>query len=107
MMGSLRRSCAHGARARAWRLLALALRQHDSLTRLTGSLDVLMRPMYLDDLPSTRVTDMRRSGALTPEMTHIAVTLQGEHLDPREARRVLLAVAGTPGPPSAAAKRRG
>jgi hypothetical protein len=34
--------------------------------------------MYLDDLPSTRVTDMRRSGAVTPEMTHIAVTLQGD-----------------------------
>jgi hypothetical protein len=32
--------------------------------------------MYLDDLPSTRVTDMRRSGALTPEMTRVTVTLQ-------------------------------
>jgi hypothetical protein len=33
--------------------------------------------MYLDKLPSVRVADMRRSGDLTPDMAHIAVTLQG------------------------------
>jgi hypothetical protein len=33
--------------------------------------------MYLDQLPSVRVTDMRRSGALTPALDRIAVTLQG------------------------------
>jgi hypothetical protein len=32
--------------------------------------------MYIDDLPSSRVGDMRRSGALTCEMTHVEVTLQ-------------------------------
>jgi hypothetical protein len=35
-------------------------------------------PMYLDDLPSVRVTDMRRLGALRPDVAHIAVTLQGD-----------------------------
>jgi hypothetical protein len=34
--------------------------------------------MYLDHLPLIRVSDMRRSGALTPKMTHVAVTLQGD-----------------------------
>jgi hypothetical protein len=34
--------------------------------------------MYLDELPSVRVTGMRRSGALTPDATRIAVTLQGD-----------------------------
>jgi hypothetical protein len=34
--------------------------------------------MYLDELPSVRVTDMRRSGALTREMTRVAVTLKGD-----------------------------
>jgi hypothetical protein len=29
--------------------------------------------MYLDELPSARVSDMRRSGALTLDMTHVAV----------------------------------
>jgi hypothetical protein len=33
--------------------------------------------MYLDELPSVRVTDMRRSGALTLGMDRVAVTLQG------------------------------
>jgi hypothetical protein len=33
--------------------------------------------MYLDQLPSVRVTDMRRSGALTPDMASVAVTIQG------------------------------
>jgi hypothetical protein len=33
--------------------------------------------MYLDELPSVRVTGLRRSGALTPNMTRVAVTLQG------------------------------
>jgi hypothetical protein len=32
--------------------------------------------MYLDDLPSIRITDMRRSGAVGPEMRYVAVTLQ-------------------------------
>jgi ribosomal protein S27AE len=34
--------------------------------------------MYLDQLPSIRVTEFRRSGALTPDMTRTAVTLQGD-----------------------------
>jgi hypothetical protein len=34
--------------------------------------------MYLDELPSVRVTELRRSGALTPKVTHVAVTLQGD-----------------------------
>jgi hypothetical protein len=34
--------------------------------------------MYLDELPSVRVTELRRSGALSPQMTRVAVTLQGE-----------------------------
>jgi hypothetical protein len=34
--------------------------------------------MYLDELPSVRVTDMRLSGALTPEMTRVALTLRGD-----------------------------
>jgi hypothetical protein len=34
--------------------------------------------MYLDQLPCVRVTDLRRSAALTSDMTHIAVTLQGD-----------------------------
>ena len=33
--------------------------------------------MYLDHLPSIRVSDMRRSGALTMDMAQIRVTLQG------------------------------
>jgi hypothetical protein len=33
--------------------------------------------MYLDELPSVRITDIRRSGDLTPDMDHIAVTFQG------------------------------
>jgi hypothetical protein len=34
--------------------------------------------MYLDQLLSVRVTDMRRSGALIPRMTRITATLQGD-----------------------------
>jgi hypothetical protein len=34
--------------------------------------------MYLDELPSVRVSDMRRSGALTPYMSAIAFTLYEE-----------------------------
>jgi hypothetical protein len=34
--------------------------------------------MYLDQLPSIRVTELRRSGGLTPDMTRTAVTLQGD-----------------------------
>jgi hypothetical protein len=34
--------------------------------------------MYLDQLPSIRVTELRRSGALTPDMTRTAVTIQGD-----------------------------
>ena len=34
--------------------------------------------MYLDDLPSVRITDMRRSGALRSDMGRVAVTLQGQ-----------------------------
>ena len=33
--------------------------------------------MYLDQLPSVRVTDMRRSGALKPDLDRVAVTLHG------------------------------
>src|SRR6516225_9277325 len=33
--------------------------------------------MYLDELPSVCVTELRRSRALTPEKTSVAVTLQG------------------------------
>jgi hypothetical protein len=33
--------------------------------------------MYLDELPSVRVTDMRRSGALTPGLDRVTVTLHG------------------------------
>jgi hypothetical protein len=33
--------------------------------------------MYLDELPSVCVTELRRSGALSPQMTRVAVTLQG------------------------------
>jgi hypothetical protein len=33
--------------------------------------------MYLDQLPSVRITELRRAGTLTPNMTHIVVTLQG------------------------------
>jgi hypothetical protein len=54
--------------------------------------------MYLDHLPSTRVTDMRRSGVVTPEMTHIAVTLQRDSgnsiYERRDDCRTLLAGAG-------------
>ena len=54
--------------------------------------------MYLDELPSTRVTDMRRSGAVTFEMTHIAVTLQRDSghsiYERRDECRTLHAVAG-------------
>jgi hypothetical protein len=32
--------------------------------------------MYLDPLPSVRITDVRRSGALTPDVTRVAVMLQ-------------------------------
>jgi uncharacterized Zn finger protein (UPF0148 family) len=34
--------------------------------------------MYLDELPSVRVTDMRRFGALAPEVARIVVTLPGD-----------------------------
>jgi hypothetical protein len=34
--------------------------------------------MYLDQLPSIRITEHRRSGALTPDMTCTAVTLQAD-----------------------------
>jgi hypothetical protein len=54
--------------------------------------------VYLDELPSTRVTDMRRSGAVTPEMRHIAVTLQRDSgnsiYERRDECRTLLAVVG-------------
>ena len=54
--------------------------------------------VYLDEFPSIRVTDMRRSGAVTPEMTHIAVTLQRDSghsiYERRDECRTLLAVAG-------------
>jgi hypothetical protein len=33
--------------------------------------------MYRDQLPSVRVTDMRRSGALTPDLDRISVTICG------------------------------
>jgi hypothetical protein len=33
--------------------------------------------MYLDELPTVRVTDLRRSGALRPDVAHVAVTLVG------------------------------
>ena len=32
--------------------------------------------VYLDELPSIRITDMRRSGIVGPEMRYVAVTLQ-------------------------------
>ena len=38
--------------------------------------------MHLDELPSVRVTDMRRSGGLTPDMSHISVTLHGDDGSP-------------------------
>jgi hypothetical protein len=34
--------------------------------------------MYVDDLPSVRIADIRRSGDLTPDMDCVAVTLQGD-----------------------------
>jgi hypothetical protein len=34
--------------------------------------------MYLDELKSIRVTELRRSGALTPDTTGIAITLPGD-----------------------------
>jgi hypothetical protein len=34
--------------------------------------------MHLDQLPSVRVTEMRRSGVLTPDMKRVAVSLQGK-----------------------------
>jgi hypothetical protein len=38
--------------------------------------------MYLDHLPSIRVSDMRRSGALTTDMACVPVTLQGNDAVP-------------------------
>jgi hypothetical protein len=35
--------------------------------------------MYLDELPSVRVTELRRSGALTPNKTCVVVMLQGDN----------------------------
>ena len=34
--------------------------------------------VYLDELPSIRITDMRRSGVVGPEMRYVAVTLQAD-----------------------------
>jgi hypothetical protein len=34
--------------------------------------------MYLDELPSVRVNDMRRSSVLTPDLDRVAVTLQSD-----------------------------
>jgi hypothetical protein len=42
--------------------------------------------VYLDELPSIRVTDMRRSGALTLDMTRVAVTLQEDSGAPVSAQ---------------------
>jgi hypothetical protein len=43
---------------------------------------IYSRLMHLDELPSVRVTDMRRSGGLTPDMSHISVTLHGDDGSP-------------------------
>jgi hypothetical protein len=34
--------------------------------------------MYLDELPSARVTEMRRTGTLTPDVASVAVAVQGD-----------------------------
>jgi hypothetical protein len=41
--------------------------------------------MYLDELPCVRVTDLRRSSAMTPSMSAIAVTLYEEEGAPVSA----------------------
>jgi uncharacterized Zn finger protein (UPF0148 family) len=43
---------------------------------------IYSRLMHLDELPSVRVTDMRRSGDLTPDMSHISMTLLGDDGSP-------------------------
>ena len=44
--------------------------------------------MYLDKLPSTRVADLRRSGALTLNMTRVVLTLQENEGAPVSAKVV-------------------